>query len=53
VDLDTVACIDIKFGGMAGLRVTVANNERVQSPGCYKDLPITLVTSPSPSIDMA
>jgi hypothetical protein len=29
VDLDTTTHISIKFGGQAGLRVTVANGERV------------------------
>jgi hypothetical protein len=46
VDLDTAACIGIKFGGRAGLRITVENNKRVQSPGCCKDLPITIGDEP-------
>jgi hypothetical protein len=46
VDLDTTTRIGIKFGSQAGLRVTVANDECVQSPGCSKDLPITIGDEP-------
>jgi hypothetical protein len=42
MDLDTVERIGLNFGGQAGLRVTVANGERIHSPGCCKDLPITI-----------
>jgi hypothetical protein len=42
VDLDTAERIGLKFGGRAGLRVTVANSERVHSPSYCKDLPITI-----------
>jgi hypothetical protein len=46
VDLDTAERIGLKFGGRAGLRVIVANSERVHSPGCCKDLPITISDEP-------
>jgi hypothetical protein len=46
VDLDTAERISLKFGGRAGLRVTMANDERVHSPGCCKDLPITIGDEP-------
>jgi hypothetical protein len=37
MDLNTIARIGIKFGGREGLRVTVSNDKRVQSPSCCKD----------------
>jgi hypothetical protein len=46
MDLDTIARIGIKFGGREGLRVTVSNGERVQSPSCCKDLLITIGDEP-------
>jgi hypothetical protein len=46
VDLDTAERIGLKFGGRARLRATVANGERVHSPGCCKDLPITIGDEP-------
>jgi hypothetical protein len=42
VDLDTVKHIGLKFDGQVGLRVTIANGERVHNLGCCKDLPITI-----------
>jgi hypothetical protein len=42
VDLDTAERISLKFGGRAGLRVTVANNKRVHRLSYCKDLPITI-----------
>jgi hypothetical protein len=44
--VDTAERIGLKFGGRAGLRVTVANDERAHSPGCCKDLPITIGDEP-------
>jgi hypothetical protein len=46
MDLDTAECIGLKFGGQAGLRVTMANGERVHNPGCCQDLPITIGDEP-------
>jgi hypothetical protein len=46
VDLNTTEHIGLKFGSRAGLRVTVANDERVHSPDCCKDLPITIGDEP-------
>jgi hypothetical protein len=46
VDLDTTDRVGIKLGGFAGLHVTMANGECVQSPGCWKNLAISIGDEP-------
>jgi hypothetical protein len=42
IDTDTVQRIEVHLQGRSGLRVAVANGDRLTSPGSYADLQITV-----------
>jgi hypothetical protein len=46
VDTDTAARAGIQLRGASGLRVAVANGDRVHNPGCYKALHFTVAGEP-------
>jgi hypothetical protein len=46
VDTDAAAHAGIQLRGALGLRVAVANGDCMHSPGCYKDLCITIASEP-------
>jgi hypothetical protein len=46
VDLEAAERAGIHLGDKAGLRVTVANDDRVQSPGCYRGMSISIDGKP-------
>jgi hypothetical protein len=46
VDTDVAAHAGIQLCGASGLRVAVANGDRVHNMGCYKDLRITVAGEP-------
>jgi hypothetical protein len=46
IDVATTECVKIKFHGGTGLRVVVANDDRLSSPRCCNNLTIIIVGEP-------
>jgi hypothetical protein len=42
VDLDVADCTGIKLGGCSGLKVAIANGNRVRNPGCCQNMSISI-----------
>jgi hypothetical protein len=42
IDTDVATCVGLALLGSSGLRVLVANGDRVTSPGCCRDLSVSI-----------
>jgi hypothetical protein len=42
VDLEAAVRVGLQFSGRSGLQVAVANGDCIQSPGCCRNMPITI-----------